>query len=238
MNLFTLQGRLLYIEPPKEEGKSAQMMFAVGEQKNTTESIVQIVNKVIVRVPSYVLAKHPISDLVIDDFYEIYGHINPLTKRDPSREEKFLLTDLVVAGFHRTSPVGDMKKAEIERSLFSRWASTGIIRDYRKSKKSAFPDLLVVQIRDEVKNKEELTVFGGSEVMINVGKHLKERLIGLEVGHAVYLEGRIAGFLRRIPSLIPGEYEQTLHNTVALSHIHRIGVVGDWHEDILSEEEI
>lgn len=225
MNLFTLEGRVLHIAP---RSKSYLITVGVGIQRNTRDVMWSVVPKVLVRVPRRLVDQGAVERMKINGLYEMYGHLNPLLFRDTSNNRQHQIIEFILSGFEELTPTGKMNKRQTERSLYSRWEAKGILLDYIPNRQASNPDNAVIQIRRKVDDVPDRHIQGTDRVMVTVRTQMKERMAGVDIGDSVNVEGRIFGRLRRVPSPTPGDYEETLFNSLGLSRVRVSGVKPAW----------
>lgn len=231
MNLITLEGRLLHIEP---RTRSFILTVQVGVQRNTRDTMWSIVPKVSIRVPRRMIEQDAMERLKINNYYEMYGHINPLLFKNRDGEGHSQNTEFVLSGFSDLLPVPGMSAKQIERSLYSRYEVKGVLVDYIPNRRERNPDNAIIQIRSKLEDNPNTPIQGHDRIIVSVRPQMKERMAGIEIGDCVNIEGRVFGRLLRIERLMPGEFETTLYNALGLSRIRVSGVQPAWAKDGLS----
>lgn len=216
-NYFVIEGRVLYVEKPSEEGKSALVLIQTGVVRNAKAGQVRVVNKLFVRVPAYVIKRDGIENLKPNTYCSIYGRINPLVRKG-SDDEMHLSSEFLAGGFGVLHVDKGVTRKEAANSMDSRWLGKGELVEYRKNSRKELADTLILKIRPTVRHKKA-DVMGSELIAISVRPSMRERFRGIEVGDSLNVEGRVMGLITRGP-LGNSEHGENLESVVTLARVN------------------
>lgn len=235
MNLYTAQGKLLYIQEPKEENKSMLFVLSIGAEKAETNKILQSTNKVIVRIPGrrkYLIEM--LKKLPIDSFLEVSGFVNGLVRQNIS-EEKSVSIELVATAIQEAFPTPNQSLNKIHRNLYNNWISTGRIRAIVKSDNPKQPHILYMQVDKDRKARNEAIQQSGVVPIAVYGSQIN-MIEKFEVNQAIEVTGQISGLLIKTPR-IDGQQgtESTLQASLVLKSCREVSLV---RKRLLTDDEI
>lgn len=223
MNNFTLQGKVLYTEPPKEPGRSCLMVVAIGKEKEEHGGVIQAVNKVIVRVPAKLT--HLVERYEVGSFIEMTGNISGRAHYGIPNGKPVATVSLIANTLQPCEVSHMVDLANIDKMLSCTWQGTGLVKAIQMPKTEGRPATVFLQIERPIVRTGEL-----SQVTAVLPITVYEKNFGylekLEPQMAVFAQGQIHGLLRNMP--VPGvadEFEQSLEVGLVLRHVEQTSIV-------------
>lgn len=224
MNLFTLQGQLLYKEAPKHEGGSALAIIGIGKEKEEKGSLIQHVNKVIVRFPARI--SHILNRFAEDDFLEITGSAIGRVYYPFGTKTPISTLNLVAGGVHPCSVSHLVSANKIHGRLFAGFTMTGLVKAVSPPKKEGAPHTLFLQIERPINRDEKVSEQPTAVIPISVLDSHVHKLSSLEAQMAVVVNGNIRGVLRKMPiPEVQDAYEERLEIGLILGHVQQCSII-------------
>lgn len=223
MNIYVAHARILHKEPPKEEGRSGLMILKIGRDKPETESLIQSVNQVIIRIPPFLTARA--ATLPVDSYVEVFGHVGGFVRRSAFDGRQHPGTEITASSLQPAVPHG--QETDPDRRLFNRWIAIGLMRGFRAPVRDNLPGTAYVQIgRDRVDRGRNFQHTGVVPILA-YGPQI-ERLSQVAAGEPIHLEGHVSGLLRRVPRPgAEGDFESLLDAGLVVEHWRQTSVVAE-----------
>lgn len=224
MNNFVLQGRLLYREPPKAEGRSALAVIAIGKNKPESGALVQSVNKVIIRFPRKLT--HLLEKFGEGDYIEVAGNITGRAHYSIGTGSSIATINLVAGTAQKCIVSHLVKQANVSRLLSCTWQATGLIKAIREPRKEGRPHTLYLQSERPIIRHKGVASQPTAVFPITVYDNSRKFIEKLEPQMAVDVSGHIHGLLRKMPVPgVDGEFEQSLEVGLVLRHAQQCSIV-------------
>lgn len=222
MNNYTLQGKILAREFPKEPGRSCLMVIAVGRLKEEHAGVIQTVNKVIVRVPPKLT--HVAATFQDGDYVEITGNLSGRAHQSIPNGNMVASVNLIATTMQICDVSHMVDLANVDRLLSCTWQGTGLVKQIKAPKQEGRPATLFVQIERPIVRTDALKQ-PTAVLPITVYENAFEKLKNIEPQMTVFVQGHVHGVLRQMPVPgIDGETEQSLEVGLVLRHIEQCSI--------------
>lgn len=210
MSALSIHGKLIYLEEPTSENSSVLMVVAVGPEKPENGAMIQAVNKIIVRVPPRSRLQKSASQIAVNDYMQIIGHVKGTVHKDIATGSQNLSVEVVAVHIEPCDASPLVRKEKVESLLHSRWLATGRIRSMIAPKKEGRPGMLYLQVAPDRKNANRAFQHSGVVPLTVYGKTW-ERIKDLPAQHPLQVTARLTGLLRKFPRMgESGEFDTSL----------------------------